>query len=355
MATTTSTQTQKALLLTKVGAPLVLTTDRAIPTPGPKQVQLRVAIAGLNPHDQKARDYGLFIANNLPAVLTNDVVGTITSLGSDLPEGLGLGDRIIAQSGMPGDWTQNGLQEYTVADVGAFSKIPDEITDDEAATLPTNIIAPLIGLFVTLGIPPPWDSSSAGKEFDHAGTTVLIIGGGSNCGKFAVQLAKLAGIGKIVVVGGDEKELKEMGATHLVDRHGGHDVVLGRIRDIVGDELVYAFDAVNPPDGQILAIDALSNTKRGVLARLLPNAKVDESKVKEGKTAGFEVKDVFGLSQIHAAVAVPFWELLPEYLKTGKIKPLDYTVIKGLDADAVNAVLDGYRDGKKVIKTHVHI
>ncbi len=48
----------------------------------------------------------------------------------------------------------------------------------------------------------------------------LLLGGGSSCGKFAIQIAKLAGIGKIVSVGGSEQELKVFGATDVIDRHG---------------------------------------------------------------------------------------------------------------------------------------
>ncbi|KAK3346490.1 putative alcohol dehydrogenase [Lasiosphaeria hispida] len=330
--------TQRALLLTKIGEPLIL-------------VQLRVAVAGINPHDYKARDTGLFVSNSLPAVLTNDVVGRVTELGEGVA-GLVIGDRVVSQAGITPGSSQNGLQEYAVADVGAMAKIPDGITDDEAATLPINIIAPVVGLFGSLAIPAPWSPDAAG--FDYASTALLIIGGGSNCGKFAVQLAKLAGIGTIVVVGGAEAALKEMGATHVVDRHGGHDAVLGRVREVVGDDLVYAFDAVNPPGDQILAIDALSSKKRGAMARLLPNAPVDESRV-AGKTAGFDVRDVFGMSQMHPGLAGPFWDLLPGYLEEGRIKPLEYTVVKGLEADHVNAVLDRYRDGERVAKTHVHL
>ena len=42
-------------------------------------------------------------------------------------------------------------------------------------------------------------------------------------------------------------------------------------------------------------------------------------------------------------------------MEAGKIKPLEYTVVKDLEADTVNAVLDRYRDGEKVTKTHVHL
>jgi len=343
--------TQKALFLTKIGEPVILVNNRQIPQPGPKQVQLKVAVAGINPHDQKARDDGLFASHGLPAVLTNDVVGRVTALGEGVA-GLAIGDRVVSQPGFTPDSSQNGLQEYAIADVGALAKIPDSITDDEAATLPTNIIAPVIGLFGSLAIPAPWSPDAA--SFDYASTKLLIIGGGSNCGKFAVQLAKLAGIGTVVVVGGEEAALKELGATHVASRHGGHDAVLLRIREIVGDDLVYALDAVNPPASQVLAINALSSKKRGAMARLRPNAPVDESGV-AGKTAGFDVRDVFGSSQMHPGLAGPFWELLPRYLEAGKIKPLEYTVVKGLEADTVNAVLDRYRDGEKVTKTHVHL
>lgn len=280
-----------------------------------------------------------------------DVVGTVTKIGEGV-SGVKIGDRIVSQPGFAPSSTQNGLQEYAVADVGAFTKIPEGTSDDEAATLPTNIIAPLVALFKVLQIPAPWTAEA--KGFDYAGTTLLVVGGGSNCGRFGVQLAKLAGIGRIVVVGGSEAELKGLGATHVLDRHGGHDAVLARIREVVGDDLVYAYDAVSPVEDQVLALNALSSTKRGALARLLPLGPVDESKV-VGKKAGFEVRNTYGSSQEHPELAVGFWERLPGFLEAGKIKPTAYVVKQGLTPENVNEVLDAYRDGKPVTKTHIHI
>ncbi|KAJ0122997.1 lcohol zinc [Diaporthe amygdali] len=323
--------TQKALVVTELGKPVKLIEDRPIPEPSAKQIQLKVKVAGINPHDQKARDWGLFIAQHLPALLTNDVVGTVTKLGEGVT-GVAVGDRVVTQPGFSPGFTQNGVQEYAVADVGAFGKIPEGTSDDEAATLPTNIIAPLVAIFEVLKIPAPW----SGQAFDYANTTLLVVGGGSNCGRFGVQLAKLAGIGRIVVVGGNEAELKGYGATHVLDRHGGQDAVLARIRDVV------------------LALNALSSTKKGALARLLPLGPVDESKV-VGKTAGFEVRDTYGSSQVHPELAGGFWERLPGFLETGKIKPLSYVVKEGLTAENLNEVLDAYRDGKTVKKTHIHV
>lgn len=347
--------TQKAVAITGIGKPVELITDWPVSKPGPKQVLLKVHVAGINPHDHKVRDSGLFVNNKLPAVPTNDVVGTVVALGPGVTE-YQIGDRVLSHAGFGGanPWEQNGLQEYAIHDVGAGFKIPESVTDDEAATLPTNIIAPLVGLFNNergVGIPAPW--TEEGKKFDYKGTSLLILGGGSNCGKFATQLAGLAGIGTVVVVGGPEKELKSWGATHVIDRHGSIGEVLRKVRDIVGDDLVYAFDAINPPPTQILGISALSSTKKGKMARLLPTGPLDETKV-VGKKAGFELIDVFGASQLFPQLCYPFWERAPEYLASGKLHPLEYVLKEGLTPENVNEVMDRYRDGKKVVKTHIH-
>ena len=49
----------------------------------------------------------------------------------------------------------------------------DHISDDEAATLPTNTIAPLVALFDTLEVPAPW--SDEAKSFEYANNANLII------------------------------------------------------------------------------------------------------------------------------------------------------------------------------------
>lgn len=204
-----------------------------------------------------------------------------------------------------------------------------------------------------MGIPAPWTEKA--KTFDYAGTQLLIIGGGSNCGRFAVQIAKLAGIGKIVVVGGREDQLKKFGATHIIDRHGGNDVVLERIRKIVGDDLVYAYDAVNHPSDQYLGINALSNSKKGALARLVFSiGEPDTSKILP-KNAGYELKNTFGSSHAKAELTTPFWKQLEGYLQKGEIVPLQYTAVNGLDLDKANEVLDAYRDGRPIGQTQFRI
>ena len=87
--------------------PLV-TAERPIPTPGENQIQVKVTVGGLNPHDEKARDTGRFIAGKLPGVLGNDVAGVVTALGSGVTSRR-VGDHIVGHGsfapGVPSERT----------------------------------------------------------------------------------------------------------------------------------------------------------------------------------------------------------------------------------------------------------
>ncbi|KAF1929460.1 uncharacterized protein M421DRAFT_390364 [Didymella exigua CBS 183.55] len=253
----------------------------------PKQVQTRVTVAGLNPHDQKVRDTGLFIGDNLPAIFVNDVTGVVTIVGPEVSK-FKVGDRVFSQSNLDG-YSQRILQH--------------EI-----------------------------------KASNHAETALIIIGGGSNCGKFGVQLLKLAGIAKIVVVRGSEEELQSYGATYVLDRHGGNGAVLQRIRNVVGDDLIYAFDTINLPVEQYLAISALSCNEKGRLARLrFSGGALDESRIIGNKRAR------------------PFWDRVEYCSEDGSFLPLRYEAIDRLDADMINELLNRCRDGRKVVQTQFRV
>lgn len=201
------------------------------------------------------------------------------------------------------------------------------------ATFPTNVSAVFVALFDVLGLPAPWHDDKARPD------NILIVGGGSNCGKFAVQLAKLAKIPNIFVVGGDETLLRKLGATQVFDRHSTEIDLVEKIRKATGNNLSYALDAVNLPAGLGLALKALSDDRPGKVARLLPVGTVED-------TRGHELLDVLGLFLYRNPLCVSFWERLTDYVEAGAIVPTSYSMQEGLDADAVNAALDAYRDGK---------
>jgi len=74
--------------------------------------------------------------------------------------------------------------EYCRAKGDIQIKIPDNVSDEEAATLGVGVATVGQGLYQSLGLPMP---GSASKEK----TPVLIYGGSTSTGMFAIQFAKL--------------------------------------------------------------------------------------------------------------------------------------------------------------------
>ncbi|KAK4497620.1 hypothetical protein PRZ48_010273 [Zasmidium cellare] len=289
---------QKALLLKEIGKPLELVEDRPIPEPTTGQVQVKVKVASLIPSDQFSRDWGLLVADKLPAVLSKDVMGIVSKTGQGVTS-VQVGDRVIHRAEVAAGFVEGGLQEYAITDARLLGKIPSGISDDEAATIPTNLTSVATALFINLGISPPW-SPDRKTEIPQA---ILIVGGGSACGQFATELSKLAGISKIVVVGGDEANLKARGATHFIDRHAEDAGMISRIREIVGDDLLSAFDTVNPGQGIQVALSALSRKETGKVARLVPAGPLEGVEI-----YGHQVIDVLGNDFVRHPVIEALWQ-----------------------------------------------
>jgi NADPH2:quinone reductase len=106
-------------------------------------------------------------------------------------------------------------------DLRFASKLRDSgLTEDEASSIPVCAIASFIALYHTTGLGLPTPTTPKAEKFDFASQRLLIIGAGSNCGRYAVQLAKLSGFGQIISVVSlnNEKELRSLGATHVIKR-----------------------------------------------------------------------------------------------------------------------------------------
>ncbi|OCK74161.1 GroES-like protein [Lepidopterella palustris CBS 459.81] len=191
--------TQKALLVTETGSPLI-ESSRPIPEPKEGQIQVKLTVAGLNPHDAKAQYYGLFVQNRLPSTLAVDVVGAVSAIGPNVSK-FGIGDKT----------------DYA-------AKVPEGINDNEAATLALNPLTAFWALFREdgAGIPPPAPFYGRKSGYDYSRLSLVVIGGGSAIGKYAIEWAKYAGFGTIITTASKskrEKELLEHGATHVLDRH----------------------------------------------------------------------------------------------------------------------------------------
>lgn len=131
---------QTALIVQKIGGPVSAVHDWPVSLPSSRQIQVKVTVAGLNPHDQKGRDIGLFIKDKLPGILGSDVVGVVTALGDDVNR-FRVGDRVFGQSSLGPGAASKALQQYAILDEDYAAIVPEGFTEDESATLPTNLLA----------------------------------------------------------------------------------------------------------------------------------------------------------------------------------------------------------------------
>ena len=287
------------------------------------------------------------------------MAGIVEKFGPNTSSTLQAGDHIFGQTNyLKRSNDQCGLQEYCLLDAYTVAEVPPSFTDDDGASLVTNIVSPFWAIFGAHGLrlpfPFPGEDAPPPAELsiDYSKQTIVIIGAGSNCGKYAVQVCALAGFGTIVATADlakNEAVLRSYGATHIIDRHAVN--MEAQIRAIVGDELLYAFDAIN--NDFTLAVSVLSNSRRGILASMVPGKVEHPDRIRE-KREGYEATWIKGQSHNQPELGRKFWKWLPVWMEEGRTKATGWEVIRGLDAERVNGVLDVYRDGG-VPKRQVHV
>ena len=144
--------------------------DMPMPQPGPHDVLVRVTAASVNPIDWKTRERA---DRQLPFVLGQDFAGVVSATGNRVTKYLE-GERIFGMALEHGAYA-----EYTLVpedDHGQpVAKIPEDVGDADAASLPTAGLTALASL----------EALRVRKD-----TTVLILGATGGVGGFAVQMAR---------------------------------------------------------------------------------------------------------------------------------------------------------------------
>ena len=191
----------QAVQFHEVGGPEVLHYgDIEQPTPAVGQVRVRVAASAFNAADNGMRAGFLPIPVQLPHVPGYDVSGTIDALGEGV-EGLSVGDAVIGFLPMELD---GGAAEYVVAPAEAVVAAPTTIPLADAAALPSVALTAWQALFDDGGL--------------ESGQRVLIVGAGGVVGKYAIRLAKRAGVHVIATASPrSEAAVRAAGADEVVD------------------------------------------------------------------------------------------------------------------------------------------
>ena len=133
----------------------------------------------------------------------------------------------------------------------------------------------------------------------------------------AIQLLKVSGFNPIITTASPRNAawLREIGATHVLDRNLPDDTLKAEIKKITTDPIKVIYDTVAAPATQNVAYDLLA--PGGTLALVLPPA-IQEEK----KTADKKVFQVHGDCNIppHRAFGTGLFASLYEFLKAGEIR-----------------------------------
>jgi NADPH:quinone reductase-like Zn-dependent oxidoreductase len=184
-----------------LGGPDVLQLEEAPrPDPGPTEVLVRTAAAGVNPVDWKTRARGGLIGDP-PFTVGWDVAGIVETAGRGVTR-FQPGDRVFGMPRFPHQAA--AYAEYVTSPSRQLARIPDGLGYVEAGALPLAGLTAWQALVETAGV--------------KAGDRVLILAAAGGVGHLAVQIAKARGAH---VIGTARKVkhafLADLGADEAVD------------------------------------------------------------------------------------------------------------------------------------------
>jgi len=195
--------TMRALQQTSLNGPqdLRLITDAPVPVPGPGEVLVRVAAAGVNFGDI-TQAHGTFRGGPQPPYLAGfEAAGEIVAVGAAVT-GLDAGTRVIGVGLGCG-----AFAEYTALPAVAVLPVPAGWAEKEALGMVVNWPTALAALRPLGGL--------------AAGQTVLIPAAAGGTGQVAVTMAKHYGATVIAAAAPAKHEtVRALGADHVVDSHG---------------------------------------------------------------------------------------------------------------------------------------
>ncbi len=182
--------TMRQIGLTGPGGPEVMrVTEAPLPEPGPGQVLIEVAAAGVNRPDVAQRSGSYPPPPDASPVLGLEVAGKVAAVGAGVTA-LEVGENVCALV------NGGGYAEYCLAPAGQCLPWPKGYDAIQAAALPETMFTVWANLF--------GPNLPSGGHLS-AGQSVLIHGGSSGIGTTAIQLARAFGARVFVTAGSPEK------------------------------------------------------------------------------------------------------------------------------------------------------
>lgn len=322
----------RAIVATEPGGPEVLTVvELPDPDPGPGEVVLDVAAAGLNRADLLQRQGHYPPPPGASPIIGMECSGTVAAVGEGVTQWR-VGDEVCALL------AGGGYAEKVAVPAGQVMPVPAGVGLVEAAALPEVAGTVWSNLLMTARLEP--------------GETLLVHGGAGGIGSFAIQLARALGV-RVLTTGGTAEKLafcRELGADVAIDYHEEDFVAVAREQggaDVILDNMGAKYLARNIEalaDGGRLVIIGLQG---GTRAELDINALMRKRASVIGTTLRSRPVDgPRGKAAICAEVVEHVWPLVAD----GRIRPIiDTTLPLAQAAAAHRRMTSGEHTGKLLL------
>ncbi|KAL1623137.1 Zinc-binding oxidoreductase alcohol dehydrogenase [Diplodia seriata] len=331
------------------GTPQLALEELPVPDPQAGQAVVKIEYTAQNPTDGKSnlpfhQSDGLGLIFTLVqsfdsnafgdgAVLGCDFVGTVQRTGSNVSR-LKKGDLV---AGLIWGGEVKGLGAYaqhTLVDEKIAFKVPPSVPKEQAATMPLAVATAWLALFSKTSLCIPRRN---GGEPRHK---VLVWGGSSSVGQYAIQLAKLSGIEVITTCSPKHFDfVKGLGASHVADYRSAD--VVDQIRRVAPD-LMYVFDTIGSKESSRLGSQAVGGAG-GTLCTVRPGL-ANAEETADGVTltdvlvwTAFFKEHSYGkfywpASEADHALAAELFEKLPAWLEAKSVVPNKAHVLEGLES-----------------------
>ena len=325
--------TMRAIDPASAGGPEVLVAvDRPVPVPGPDEVLIKVAAAGINRPDVLQRKGAYPPPPGAPTILGLEIAGEVVAVGAGvMPELIGQSMCALVAGG--------GYAEYCVAPVGQCLPVPASLTMVEAAALPETLFTVWTNLFE--------------RAYASEGDTVLVHGGTSGIGTMAIALGRLFGLTVIVTCGSDEKcaQALEIGAAFAINYKSADFVAevaritggqgCAAVLDMVGGDYLPRNLQCLAEDGRHVSIAVLNGPKAEVFIPLIMQRRLTLT----GST--LRARSLSFKSLVADEIARTVWP----HVEAGRLKPVVDSVYSLSDAHIAHARMDsGAHVGKIVLE-----
>jgi NADPH:quinone reductase len=314
------------------GAGGLAVVERPVPQPGPGEVLVRVAAAGVNRPDVMQRKGMYPPPPGAPDILGLEIAGDVVGAGAG-------GDQLLGQK-VCALVAGGGYAEYCIAPGGTCLPVPRALSPIDAAAMPETLFTVWVNLFE--------------RGFAADGDSVLVHGGTSGIGTMAIALGGLFGLKIIVTCGTDEKcaQALKLGAAaainyktqdfveevHRVTNRAGVNVVI----DMVGGDYLPRNLSCLAEEGRHVSIAV----QRGPTAEIQIFDIMRRRLILTGST--LRPRSVEFKTMVADEIARTVWP----YVEGGRLKPvIDSVFPLGEAAAAHERMEQGGHVGKIVLET----